>query len=217
MKKIWSVISWNREAFEVLNLPAIAQSNASYELGPGGVYERRKGELLHPSHEPAEVLRELKKNMGSYAFSRSTSNCPSPRRSTIDVRAFERYQPLSREPGDRILISWDIALSESETGTIPWASCCCAEMKLFMFLTSFAANSRLINSSANHRIKAKLRVLDTAHRGLADQPRPHSVVAGIRDERRYGSTRPRQALAGDFPERPVRRGIGVFSGKSSLA
>jgi predicted phage terminase large subunit-like protein len=103
--------------FEVLNLPAIAQSNASYELGPGEVYERRKGELLHPSHEPAEVLRELKKNMGSYAFSAQYQQSPIPPGGRIIKRKwFERYQSLCHEPGDRILISWDIALSESETG-----------------------------------------------------------------------------------------------------
>jgi DNA invertase Pin-like site-specific DNA recombinase len=49
-----------QDGFEDLNLPAIAQSEASYELGAGGVYRRQKGELLHPSHEPAEVLRDLK-------------------------------------------------------------------------------------------------------------------------------------------------------------
>jgi predicted phage terminase large subunit-like protein len=103
--------------FEVLNLPAIAQSDATYELGPGGVYERRKGELLHPTHEPADVLRELKRNMGSYAFSAQYQQSPIPPGGRIIKRKwFTRYQPLSREPRDHILISWDIALSEAEAG-----------------------------------------------------------------------------------------------------
>jgi predicted phage terminase large subunit-like protein len=102
--------------FEVLNLPAIAQSDASYELGAGGIYTRRKGELLHPAHEP-EVLRDLKKNMGSYAFSAQYQQSPiPPGGQIIKKRWFKRYGQLSREPRDRILISWDVALSETEAG-----------------------------------------------------------------------------------------------------
>ncbi|MDR6306124.1 putative phage terminase large subunit-like protein [Nitrobacter vulgaris] len=103
--------------FEVLNLPAIAQSDASYELGAGGIYRRQKGELLHPNHEPAEVLRDLKKNMGSYAFSAQYQQSPIPPGGRIiKKRWFKRYGQLSHEPRDRILISWDIALSETEAG-----------------------------------------------------------------------------------------------------
>jgi predicted phage terminase large subunit-like protein len=103
--------------FEVLNLPAIAQSNSSHELGDGQVYERSQGELLHPTHEPAEVLRELKKNMGSYAFSAQYQQSPIPPGGRIIKRKWlSRYGSLSREPRDRILISWDIALSEAEAG-----------------------------------------------------------------------------------------------------
>ncbi len=39
--------------FEVLNLPAIAQRDETYYLGDGRIYDRQKGELLHPEHEPA--------------------------------------------------------------------------------------------------------------------------------------------------------------------
>jgi predicted phage terminase large subunit-like protein len=103
--------------FEVLNLPAIAQSDASYDLGEGQIYQRKRGELLHPSHEPAEVLRELKKNMGSYAFSAQYQQSPVPPGGRIIKRKWlSRYGSLSREPRDRILISWDIALSEAEGG-----------------------------------------------------------------------------------------------------
>ena len=55
--------------FEILNLPAIAQRSETYELGDGRLYTRQKGELLHPEHEPAHVLAELKREMGPIAFS----------------------------------------------------------------------------------------------------------------------------------------------------
>src|SRR6266566_5393236 len=55
--------------FEVLNLPAIAQRTETFDLGKGRTYTRQKGELLHPDHEPAHVLMELKRQMGPIAFS----------------------------------------------------------------------------------------------------------------------------------------------------
>jgi hypothetical protein len=45
--------------FEVLNLPAIAQRDETYELGDGRLYKRRKGELLHPEHEPGDCHTPL--------------------------------------------------------------------------------------------------------------------------------------------------------------
>src|SRR4051794_100398 len=45
--------------FEVLNLPAIAQSTTSYDLGGGRTHIREKGDILHPAHEPPEVLLDI--------------------------------------------------------------------------------------------------------------------------------------------------------------
>lgn len=105
--------------FDVLNLPAIAQSQVKYELGHGRTYVRREGEILHPEHEPVEVLRELKRSMGSYAFAAQYQQCPVPPGGLLIKRKWLGYRyagapPL--EPGDRIILSWDIALSEKETG-----------------------------------------------------------------------------------------------------
>jgi phage terminase large subunit-like protein len=55
--------------------------------------------------------------VGSYAFSAQYQQSPIPPGGRIIKRKwFTRYPPLYREPGDRILISWDIALSEAEAG-----------------------------------------------------------------------------------------------------
>jgi hypothetical protein len=72
--------------FEVLNLPAIAQQNETYELGDGRIYNRQKGELLHPEHEPAHVLAELKREMGPIAFSAQYQQSPIPPGGTIIKR-----------------------------------------------------------------------------------------------------------------------------------
>jgi predicted phage terminase large subunit-like protein len=105
--------------FEVLNLPAISQSTQAYDLGHGRTYVRRKGELLHPEHEPASVLLELKKEMGPIAFSAQYQQSPIPAGGTIIKRKwFRYYEPheIARQKVDKLFISWDIALSETETG-----------------------------------------------------------------------------------------------------
>jgi len=103
--------------FEVLNLPAIAQRDETYFLGDGRTYDRQKGELLHPEHEPAEVLAELKREMGPIAFSAQYQQSPIPPGGTIiKGKWLTPYDDIRQQSGDRIIMSWDIALSEAETG-----------------------------------------------------------------------------------------------------
>jgi predicted phage terminase large subunit-like protein len=103
--------------FEVLNLPAIAQRTETFDLGDGRRYTRQKGELLHPDHEPAQVLLELKRTMGPIAFSAQYQQSPIPPGGTIIKRRWlTPYDDIQYQPGDRIIMSWDIALSEAETG-----------------------------------------------------------------------------------------------------
>ena len=101
--------------FEVLNLPAIAQSTTTYDLGGGRTHTRETGDLLHPAHEPAEVLREIRKNMGSMLFSAQYQQAPEPPGGKIIKRKMLRYySAVGPRPTDRIVLSWDIALSEKE-------------------------------------------------------------------------------------------------------
>jgi predicted phage terminase large subunit-like protein len=103
--------------FEALNLPAIAQSMSTYELGGGRIHVREKGDLLHPTHESAEVLRELKKSMGAMAFSAQYQQAPEPAGGKIIKRKMLKYySEVERLPTDRLVLSWDIALSEREAG-----------------------------------------------------------------------------------------------------
>ena len=100
-----------------MNLPAIAQRSETYELGDGRLYTRQKGELLHPEHEPAHVLAELKREMGPIAFSAQYQQNPMPPGGRIIQRKWLiAYDDVQSQSGDRIIMSWDIALSETETG-----------------------------------------------------------------------------------------------------
>ena len=103
--------------FEVLNLPAIAPRSQTYDLRGGRTYTRQQGELLHPAHEPADTLIELKREMGPIAFSAQYQQSPIPPGGTIIKRKWlAYYDQIGFQPGDRIVISWDIALSEMESG-----------------------------------------------------------------------------------------------------
>ena len=103
--------------FDVLNLPAIAQRTETFDLGEGRSYTRQKGELLHPNHEPADALIELKRNMGPIAFSAQYQQSPIPPGGRIiQEKWLKTYDELQYQPRDRIIISWDIALSENESG-----------------------------------------------------------------------------------------------------
>ena len=105
----------NEPGFEVLNLPSVAQSTATYDLGGGRTHTREKGDLLHPAHEPADVLREIKKSMGTMLFSAQYQQSPEPAGGKIIKRNMLRYYAsVVRKPADRIVLSWDIALSEKE-------------------------------------------------------------------------------------------------------
>jgi predicted phage terminase large subunit-like protein len=103
--------------FEVLNLPAVAQSTTTYDLGGGRTHVREKGDLLHPAHEPAEVLLDIKKSMGSMAFSAQYQQAPEPAGGKIIKRKMLKYYSAAEPRStDRIVMSWDIALSEQEAG-----------------------------------------------------------------------------------------------------
>lgn len=64
-----------------------------------------------------EVLRELKREMGPIAFSAQYQQNPTPPGGTIIKKKWlVTYDQISSEPGDRIVMSWDIALSETQSG-----------------------------------------------------------------------------------------------------
>jgi hypothetical protein len=97
--------------FELLNLPAIAQREETYQLSAGGFYTRKMGELLHPAHESSEVLQELKREMGPIAFDAQYQQTPAPPGGNIIRRKWlqNTYTHISIQPNDRLIMSWDIA------------------------------------------------------------------------------------------------------------
>src|SRR5262249_43552904 len=52
-----------------LDLPAIAETDRAIPIGHGVVHHRRQGEALHPAREPLALLENMRREMGSLAFS----------------------------------------------------------------------------------------------------------------------------------------------------
>jgi predicted phage terminase large subunit-like protein len=105
-----------QEGWIQLNLPAIAESEHDVPLGSGRFHVRRPGDLLHAEREPRTVLDELKRSMGSIDFAAQYQQEPiAEGGNLIKWTWFQFYDdPPARKPGDRIIISWDTALSSKE-------------------------------------------------------------------------------------------------------
>jgi predicted phage terminase large subunit-like protein len=99
-----------------LDLPAIAESEFRIPLGPGRCHLRRVGDLLHPEREPREVLDEFKRSMGSLDFAAQYQQAPvAEGGNLIKWDWFQFYdKPPGRTPDDRIVVSWDTAMSSKE-------------------------------------------------------------------------------------------------------
>ena len=77
----------------------------AYDLGGGRVHIREKGDLLHPIHEPIEVLR--------YGIDAVFGPVPAGARPPGGkiIKRKMLHTKVERLPMDLIVISWDIALS----------------------------------------------------------------------------------------------------------
>ncbi|CAA2142219.1 phage terminase large subunit [Hyphomicrobium sp. ghe19] len=112
-----------KEPWEHLRLPAIAEEDESYVLLDGRKVGRREGEPLHPEREPLKVLRQLRASMSSYQFSAQYQQAPVPAEGNLlKWRWFQRYESLPPRGGnDRIVQSWDLATTSGETSN--WSVC----------------------------------------------------------------------------------------------
>jgi predicted phage terminase large subunit-like protein len=99
-----------------LNLPAIAECEQHIALSATSWHLRRRGDLLHPEREPLSVLEQFKRSMGSLDFSAQFRQEPiAEGGNLVKWEWFKFYdKPPARDVGDRIVVSWDTALSPKE-------------------------------------------------------------------------------------------------------
>ena len=105
-----------QQGWRHLNLPAIAEEETIIRLSPTRSFRRRIGGLLHPERESQTALDELKASMGSMEFSAQYQQAPVPAGGNLIKWSWFRFydQPPTPLPGDKVIISWDTALSSSQ-------------------------------------------------------------------------------------------------------
>jgi predicted phage terminase large subunit-like protein len=105
-----------KEVWEHLDLPAIADRDQIFTLTDGRQVGRANGAVLHAEREPAEVLEAIRQNIGSVTFSAQYLQRPVPEEGHLIKWAwFPQYEkPPSVRGGDRIVQSWDTASKATE-------------------------------------------------------------------------------------------------------
>ena len=100
-----------------LNLRAIADEDETLILNRGRPHHRRKGEALWPGGEPVSVLEEIRREIGSFAFSAQYQQNPvPPEGNRIRWQWFGTYpERPSREAMQMVLQSWDTAVTAEPT------------------------------------------------------------------------------------------------------
>ena len=118
-----------QEGWTHLDLPAISDTEHQILLGPGRSHRRRPGDVLHAEREPREVLDTLKAAMGSMDFQAQYQQQPvAEGGNLIKWNWFPLYdQPPVRQAGDRIVISWDTAMSSKELSS--YSACVVLQVK----------------------------------------------------------------------------------------
>src|SRR3984893_8429416 len=99
------------DEWDVLSLPAIAESDEAIPLSNDRMHLRESGEALSPEREPLHVLDALKLQIGSDAFSAQYQQSPAPPGGAMEKRHWiKRYSELP-PACDRLftLQSWDTA------------------------------------------------------------------------------------------------------------
>ena len=99
-----------------LNLPAIAESEQDIPIAPRRMHHRKLGDLLHADREPQSVLDEAKYEMGSMAFAAQYQQEPVTEDGNLVKWSWFCFydETPQRIRGDKIIVSWDTALSEKE-------------------------------------------------------------------------------------------------------
>jgi len=95
----------------VLSLPAIAEDFQRIPLTMGRFHERPPGDVLSPEREPAEILDQLRRQLGSDLFSAQYQQAPVPPGGAMIKRKWiQRYaERPPQSAGVFIVQSWDTA------------------------------------------------------------------------------------------------------------
>ncbi|OUS36932.1 hypothetical protein A9Q94_07595 [Rhodobacterales bacterium 56_14_T64] len=104
-----------KETFDHLCLPSIAEIPEDIPLYNARVYTRRTGDLLNPEREPKELLEQIRATIGSYAFQAQYQQNPQAGESAyLSMKDLHLVDTLPEESCFiRRVQSWDTAASDS--------------------------------------------------------------------------------------------------------
>jgi predicted phage terminase large subunit-like protein len=102
--------------WDLLSIPAIADTEQELEIAPGRTRTRKIGDVLDPDREPITVLEQTKRELGSATFEAQYQQQPVPEEGGLLKWVwFASYDALpARAPNDRLVISWDTAQKDRE-------------------------------------------------------------------------------------------------------
>jgi hypothetical protein len=167
--------------FDVLNLPAIAQRTETFDLGEGRTYTRQKGELLHPEHEPVDALLELKRNMGPIGFSVQYQQSPMPPGGRIIKRKWlTTYDDIQPQSDDHIIMSWDIALSETESGD--YSACVVLLRRGEIFYIRDVVRGRFPFDTLKQKVMEVKRRYDSPTLLIEESPISRGLIQSLREQ-----------------------------------
>ena len=171
-----------------LNLPAIAETDEQFKLLDGRTVGRKAGEALHPERESLQQLAEIKRSLGSVAFSAQYQQRPVPIEGALFKAGwFQRYDyaPAPEHPG-QVIQSWDSALATTEGANY---SVCTTWVRIgetahlidvFRDKLSFPdLKAKILSQKAKHRAGTVLIEDSMAAMGLIQQLRSEGKVHPI--------------------------------------
>jgi predicted phage terminase large subunit-like protein len=100
--------------WDYLGLPAVAEIEEEISLGRGRVHIRRPGELLFPARESQAVLDQLKRDMGTHAFSAQYQQQPVPVGGGMIQWSWFKFYTGKLPAAEETVISWDTAMKATE-------------------------------------------------------------------------------------------------------
>jgi predicted phage terminase large subunit-like protein len=102
----------DREPWDVLSLPAIAERDESYLIeSPFGnrLYRRKAGEALHPKRDSVETYRKIREAVGEYTFQSQYQQDPMSREGGLIKKDWLSYYEQAPKDFWYKLQSWDTA------------------------------------------------------------------------------------------------------------
>jgi predicted phage terminase large subunit-like protein len=171
-----------KEHWTLLNLPAIADAQQRIQIGEGAVHIRKVDEVLHEERESREVLNEIKRNMGSFAFSAQYQQNPLPPDGEMIKWSWFRFysQRPERAFGDTVVQSWDTASKAGEASD--FSVCTTWMVKGNQYYLLDIVREKLLYPDLKRRVIEHARLYEATSVLIEDKGSGTSLIDDLRQE-----------------------------------